>query len=143
MVCIYEDDLIFTGNSLKIIEAFKVSMKNEFDMTDMGMLHYFLRIEVRKTTNSFSITQQKYTREILDNFNMGEAVPMATPMEFRLKLSKDSSEECVNPRLYISMVGSLMYLTTTRSNIMLVRLLVLWKNPRRAIGRLVKGFYNS
>lgn len=80
MVCIYEDDLIFTGNSLKIIEAFKVSMKNEFDMTDMGMLHYFLGIEVRQKTYSISITQQNYAREILDRFNMGEAIPIATPM---------------------------------------------------------------
>lgn len=80
MVCIYVDDLIFTGNSLKIIEAFKVSMKNEFDMTDMGMLHYFLGIEVRKTTYSISITQQHYAREILDRFNMEEAIPIATLM---------------------------------------------------------------
>ena len=57
MICVYVDDLIFTGNSNEMIEAFKVFMKSEVEMTDMGLLHYFLGIEVKQESNSILISQ--------------------------------------------------------------------------------------
>lgn len=118
IVCLYVDDLVFTGNSDKMIEAFKTSMKMEFEMTDMGLLHYFLGIEVKQKKDAICISQQKYAREILNRFNMSDSCSSPTPMEFGLKLTKDSSDEAVDSSLYRSLVGSLMYLTATRPDIL-------------------------
>ncbi|KAI3708032.1 hypothetical protein L2E82_37034 [Cichorium intybus] len=118
IVCIYVDDLVFTGNSHEMIEEFKASMKDEFDMTDMGLLHYFLGIEVKQKEDKISICQERYARSILDRFNMSEASPGNIPMEYGSKLSKFPDEENVDPGLYRSLVGCLMYLTATRPDLM-------------------------
>ncbi|KAI3690760.1 hypothetical protein L2E82_48967 [Cichorium intybus] len=117
MVCVYVDDLVFTGSSHEMIEDFKQSMKNEFDMTDMGLLHYFLGIEVKQEKERIAICQKRYALDLLNKFNMIEASPVSTPMEYGLKLAKHSNEENVDPTIYRSLVGSLMYLTATRPDL--------------------------
>ena len=93
-------------------------MKLEFEMTDMGHLHYFLGIEVHQRDDGISISQKKYASDILNRFRMDNAIPKSTLMEYGLKLSKDSQEASVDSRLYRSLIGSLMYLTATRPDIM-------------------------
>ena len=70
IVVLYVDDVIFTGNDAYVIENFKTVMKNEFEMTNMGLLRYFLGIEVEKNENNFFISQAKYINEVLERFNM-------------------------------------------------------------------------
>eukprot|EP00253_Pinus_taeda_P035659 PITA_35659 len=70
IVVLYFDDVIFTGNDDYLIENFKTVMKEEFEMTDMGLLRYFVRIEVDQNENGIFISQAKYVNEVFERFNM-------------------------------------------------------------------------
>lgn len=118
IVVLYVDDLIFTGNDDNLIADFKETMKSEFEMTDLGLLRYFLGIEVHQKKNGIFICQSKYVDQILKRFKMQNSKFAPTPTTTGLKLSKDDCNNNVNPNLYKSMVGSLMYLTATRPDIM-------------------------
>ena len=70
IVVLYVDDLIFTGNDKALIGDFKEAMKSEFEMTDLGLLKYFLGIEVKKMHDGIFISQEKYARKILERLKM-------------------------------------------------------------------------
>ncbi|KAL4032606.1 hypothetical protein IC575_005686 [Cucumis melo] len=134
IVSLYVDDLLFTGNDKFLCDDFKNSMKKEFEMSDMGLIHYFLRIEVNQNEGEIVISQQKYAHDLLKKFRMENASPCNTPMDANLKLCKDDIGEAGDPSLYRSLVGSLMYLTATRPDIlfavsMLSRFMT---NPKRS-----------
>ncbi|RVW90346.1 Retrovirus-related Pol polyprotein from transposon TNT 1-94 [Vitis vinifera] len=112
------DDLIFTGNDNVMFERFKKSMMVEFEMSDLGMMHYFLGIEVVQFDTGIFISQKKYVREILNRFQMKDCNPVSTPTQFGLKLNKDHGGKKVDSIIYKQIVGSLMYLTATRPDIM-------------------------
>ncbi|KAK3019903.1 hypothetical protein RJ639_002952 [Escallonia herrerae] len=101
-----------------MFEEFKNSMMIEFDMSDLGMMHYFLGIEVVQSTNGIFISQKKYVGEILDRFQMKNCNPVSTPTELGLMPNKDLEGKKVDGTLYKQLVGSLMYLTATRLDIM-------------------------
>ncbi|KAL0432364.1 UNVERIFIED_CONTAM: Retrovirus-related Pol polyprotein from transposon RE1 [Sesamum latifolium] len=81
-------------------------------------MHYFLGIEVVQSPSGIFISQRKYLLDILMRFRMNECNSVSTPAEFGLKLHKDQGGKKVDNTLYKSIVGSLMYLTTTRPDIM-------------------------
>eukprot|EP00253_Pinus_taeda_P003521 PITA_03521 len=123
-------------------------MKEEFEMTDMGLLRYFLGIEVDQNENGIFISQERYINEVLGRFNMQECKATITPIVMGLKLSKEDSSKDFDPSLYKSIVGSLMYLTATRTNIMFAVSLIsiFMERPKEAhcqaakrIMRYVKG----
>eukprot|EP00253_Pinus_taeda_P018634 PITA_18634 len=118
IVVLYVDDVIFTGNDDYLIKNFKSVMKDEFEMTDMGLLRYFLGIEVDQNENGIFISQARYVNEVLGRFNMQQCKAAITPTVMGLKLSKEDSNKDFDPNLYKSIVGSLMYLTATRPDIM-------------------------
>eukprot|EP00268_Persea_americana_P008044 TRINITY_DN13089_c0_g1_i1.p1 TRINITY_DN13089_c0_g1~~TRINITY_DN13089_c0_g1_i1.p1 ORF type:complete len:530 (+),score=94.20 TRINITY_DN13089_c0_g1_i1:90-1592(+) len=118
IVCLYVDDLIYTGNDKAMIDAFKQSMMNEFDMSDLGLMHYFLGIEVAQTAAGVFISQKKYAQMILDIFEMKNCNSVATPTEYGLKLLKNPGGKKIDSTFYKQIVGSLMYLTATRPDIM-------------------------
>ncbi|XP_022855734.1 uncharacterized protein LOC111376952 [Olea europaea var. sylvestris] len=89
-----------------------------FDMSDLGKMHYFLGIEVVQSAGGIFISQTKYVREILSRFQMKNCNSASTPIEVGLKLIKDSEGMRVDNTLHKQIVGSLMYLTATRPNIM-------------------------
>ncbi|CAL9003639.1 unnamed protein product [Prunus brigantina] len=118
IVCLYVDDLIFTGNDEVMFEQFKRSMMLEFDMTDLGNMRYFLGIEVIQKPNGIFMCQRKYAQEVLDRFNMGQCNSVHNPMVPGFKLTRDEGGAKVDNTLYKQMVGSLMYLTATRPDLM-------------------------
>eukprot|EP00253_Pinus_taeda_P028643 PITA_28643 len=118
IVILYVHDLIFTGSDDFLIADFKQVMKNEFEMTNLGLLRYFLGIEVKQTKNGIFISQVKHVADILERFKMQNNKPAPTPSVMGLKLSKEDYSSNVNSTLYKSMIGNLMYLTTTRPDIM-------------------------
>eukprot|EP00253_Pinus_taeda_P011790 PITA_11790 len=93
-------------------------MKEEFEITDMGFLRYFLSIEVDQNEKGIFISQARYVNQVLSRFNMQECKATITPTVMGLKLSREDSSKDFDPSLYKSMVGSLMYLTATRPDIM-------------------------
>ncbi|KAL6322426.1 hypothetical protein AAG906_008081 [Vitis piasezkii] len=118
IVCLYVDDLIYTSNNKTMLVDFKKSMMKEFDMTDMGLMHYFLGIEVVQSSAGVFISQKKYALEILDKFMLKDCNSVITPSEVGLKLSKSGAGKRVDSTLYKQIVGSLMYPTSTRPDIM-------------------------
>lgn len=118
IVCLYVDDLIYTGNNIEMFGSFKKSMMAEFEMSDLGMMHYFLGIEVVQSSTGIFISQKKYVREILERFQKKDCNPVNTPSEYGMKLNKDNGGKKVDDTIYKQIVGSLVYLTATRPDIM-------------------------
>ncbi|XP_069144581.1 uncharacterized mitochondrial protein AtMg00810-like [Solanum lycopersicum] len=117
LVCLYVDDLILTGNNPVLFEAFKKAMSLEFEMTDVGLMSYYLGLEVKKIEEGIFISQESYTKEIWKKFNMLGCNPVNTPMESGTKLSKFQDGEELDSTLFKSLIGSLRYLTCTRPDI--------------------------
>ncbi|KAL0401556.1 UNVERIFIED_CONTAM: Retrovirus-related Pol polyprotein from transposon TNT 1-94 [Sesamum latifolium] len=97
LVCLYVDDLIFTSNNPNLFEKFKKKMSLEFDMTDLGLMSYYLGLEVKQSEKGIFLSQAGYAKEVLKKFNIFDCNPVNTPMETGLKLSKFGEEEKVNP----------------------------------------------
>ena len=117
IVCLYVDDLIFTGYDLSV-DGFKKAMKTKFEMIDLGMMKYFLGIEVIQSEGGIFICHSKYANDVLKRFIMLNCKPVVTPIETGTKLSKEDDGSKIDPRMYKRLVGSLMYLTATRLDIM-------------------------
>nr|GEX96297.1 hypothetical protein [Tanacetum cinerariifolium] len=107
------------GNDEGMLDEFKCSMKDEFEMTDMGKMRYFLGIEVFQSPAGIHVSRQKYAVEILTRFNMLDCNAVVNPIVPRCKLKLEEGEH-MDETLYKSLVGSLMYITTTRPNIQFV-----------------------
>ena len=118
MVCLYVDDLIYTDNDRTMYEDFKKSMMAEFEMSNLGMLHYFLGLEVMQSNEGIFLSQKKYAHEILHKFQMEDCNSVRTPTDVGMKLDKDPQGRKVDSTLFKQIVGSLMYLTATRPDIM-------------------------
>ena len=117
-VCLYVDDLIFTGSNPSMFEEFKRMMNKEFEMTDIGMMTYYLGIKVKQNKEGIFILQESYTKKTLKKFKMNDCKPISTPMECGVKLTKHDEGESVDPTFFKSLVGSLRYLTCTRPDIL-------------------------
>ena len=87
-------------------------------MTDLGLMKYFLGIEVSQLESSMFISQSKYALDLLKRFKMLECKAAATPIALGTKLSKTDQGKSIDQTLYKRLVGSLMYLTATRPDIM-------------------------
>ena len=117
LVCLYVDDLIFTGNNVKMFEEFKKVMAQEFEMTDIGLMSYYLEIEVKQVDGVIYISQEAYAKKILEKFKMEKCKPVSTPIECGAKMSRFDESKKVDASLYRSLIGSLRYLTCTRPDI--------------------------
>ncbi|KAH9681306.1 hypothetical protein KPL71_026926 [Citrus sinensis] len=118
IVCLYVDDLIYCGTSLKMVQEFKKSMLDEFEMTDLGLMKYFLGIQVKQPRGKIFFCQEKYVEDLLKKFHMFKCKPAPTPMGLNEKLKHDEKEEKADARIYRSLVGSLIYLTNSRPDIL-------------------------
>lgn len=118
IISLYVDDLIYTGDDEGMMCEFKNSMMNEFDMTDLGKMRYFLGIEVMQFDGGIFISQRKYVLEVLRRFGMEQSNSVQNPIIPGFKIFKDENGIEVNGSFYKQLVGSLMYLTATRPDIM-------------------------
>uniref|UniRef100_A0ACD5Y6T1 Uncharacterized protein n=1 Tax=Avena sativa TaxID=4498 RepID=A0ACD5Y6T1_AVESA len=117
LVRVYVDDLIITGTSVSGINQFKDQMKRMFSMSDLGLLNYYLGIQVSQTSDGISICQSSYAEKLLEKSGMKHCNSAQIPLEARLHLSKDSKCPAVDSTQYRSIVGSLRYLIHTRPDI--------------------------
>jgi hypothetical protein len=95
-------------------------MKNEFQMSMMGELTFFLGIQVKQKKQDVFMHQAKYTKDIMKKFNMADLKPISTPMSTATSLDLDEDGEAIGQMEYRSMIGSLLYLTVTRPDIQFV-----------------------
>ncbi|GJZ50504.1 retrovirus-related pol polyprotein from transposon TNT 1-94 [Tanacetum coccineum] len=93
LACLYMDDLIFTKNSQSMIDELKKSMTREFEMTDIGLMSYYLGIEVKQRDKGIFICQERYANEILKMFGMDKCNPIGTPIENKTKPLNHKTEE--------------------------------------------------
>ena len=112
---LYVDDLLIIGGNIQVIETIKEKLMGKFKMTDMGGVSLVLGMQVTRDRERgmLSITQENYTKSILDRFGMGSCNPLSTP-GFSSELSADQPEETLlnaeNKQRYQAITGSVMYL---------------------------------
>jgi hypothetical protein len=111
------DDAIFGSCSHTVVSRFQEMMENEFQISMMGQLTFFFGIKVKQTKQGTFVHQAKYTKDLMTKFNTAELKPVSTLMSTAMSLSPDEDGEAVDQREYRSMIGSLLYLTTTRPDI--------------------------
>ena len=101
LVCVYVDDLLVTGTSPPCIVEFKREMATKFEMSDLGMLTYYLGIEVHQLAQGIVLTQDWYARKVLEEASMHACNLAHVPMELNVKLSKAPQEASINEREYL------------------------------------------
>jgi hypothetical protein len=109
---LYVDDLFLTGEE-NLITKCKKKLTSEFHMKDLGLMHYFLGLEVWQSLERIFLNQGKYAVEILKIFDVLECKSMNTPMETKLKLLVNTLSKLIDATLYRQIIGSLMYLKNT------------------------------
>ncbi|GJY84384.1 putative ribonuclease H-like domain-containing protein [Tanacetum coccineum] len=117
---VYVDDIIFGSTKKSWCDEFEALMKSRFQMSSMGELTFFLRLQVKQKENGIFISQDKYVAEILKKFDFVSVKTASTPIETQKPLIKDEEASDVDVHLYRSMIGSLMCLTASRPDIMFV-----------------------
>ncbi|GJW16724.1 putative ribonuclease H-like domain-containing protein [Tanacetum coccineum] len=118
LVQVYVDDIIFGTTIKSLCTNFEQIMHKRFQMSSMGELTFFLGLQVKQKDNGIFISQDKYVGEILNKFVFSSIRTANTPMKTNKALAKDKEGEDVDVHLYMSIIGSLMYLTSSRPVIM-------------------------
>ncbi|KAG8478357.1 hypothetical protein CXB51_028109 [Gossypium anomalum] len=117
-ILVYVDDIIITGNDSAVIARFVDQLNAEFALKDIGDLHYFLGLEVtRSSTGCLHLCQKKYVRDLLVRSSLSNAKPVHTPMISSPRLSKNDGDLLSDPTEYRSLVGALQYVVLTRPDI--------------------------
>nr|GEU35107.1 uncharacterized mitochondrial protein AtMg00810-like [Tanacetum cinerariifolium] len=121
-----ENDIIFGSTNKELCKSFEKLMKDKFQMSLMGELTFFFGLQVKQKDNGIFINQDKYVAEILRKFGLTDGKSASTPIETKKPLLKDPNGEDVDVHIYWSMIGSLMYLTSSRPDIIFAVCACLW-----------------
>nr|GFA33135.1 retrovirus-related Pol polyprotein from transposon TNT 1-94 [Tanacetum cinerariifolium] len=111
------DDIIFGSTHPRYIQLFCDLMKSRFEMSMMGEMTFFLGLQVNQSPCGIFINQSKYVLEILNKYGMESCDPVGTPIEIKVKLDLDQNGTPVDATKYRSMIDALMYLTSSRPDI--------------------------
>ncbi|GJS03865.1 putative ribonuclease H-like domain-containing protein [Tanacetum coccineum] len=115
---VYVDDIIFGSTKRYWCDEIEALMKSKFQMSSMGELTFFLRLQVKQKEDGIFISQDKYVAEILKKFEFASLKTASTLIKIQKPLTKDEEAADVDVHLYRSMIGSLMCLTASRPDIM-------------------------
>ena len=118
IVQIYVDDIIFGSTCQDLCDDFSKIMHDEFEMSMMGELNFFLGLQIKQLEDGIFFNQSKYIRDMLRKFGLEDSKPIKTPMSTETKLVKYEESESVDNTKYRGMIGSLLYLTASRPDIM-------------------------
>uniref|UniRef100_A0A2N9GHQ2 Integrase catalytic domain-containing protein n=1 Tax=Fagus sylvatica TaxID=28930 RepID=A0A2N9GHQ2_FAGSY len=149
ILVVYVDDIVITGSDKEGIQILINHLSSSFLTKDLGKLRYFLGIEVARSKAGISLSQRKYTLDILQDTGYLGSKPVATPMEPNLKLMPDEGDFIDDPDTYRRLVGKLIYLTITRPDISYAVSIVsqFMTNPRvphmNAVIRILKYLKNA
>ncbi|CAL0326485.1 unnamed protein product [Lupinus luteus] len=114
---IYVDDLILAGNDISEITSVKHHLDSQFKIKDLGILKYFLGLEVAYSKQGITLCQRKYALDLLSDTNFLHSKPVSTPMVKHPHLQQQDSALFSDPELYRQLVGRLLYLTNTRPDL--------------------------
>ncbi|KAH9763010.1 hypothetical protein KPL70_001029 [Citrus sinensis] len=118
IVQIYVDDIIFGSTNVLLCKDFSSCMSQEFKMSMMGELKYFLGLQIKQNEEGIFTNQAKYVKDLLKRFGYDNGTTKSTPMSTTIKLDKDEKGKEVDIKTYRGMIGSLLYLTASRPDIM-------------------------
>nr|KAJ0194309.1 hypothetical protein LSAT_V11C800413730 [Lactuca sativa] len=151
LVQIYVDDIIFGSPNETLSKEFAEIMSQRFEMSMMGKMAFFLGLEVQQQKSGISICQSKYISDLLVKYSLSDCKPASTPVSKTDKIHADPTGTDVNHSLYRGMIGSLLYLTASRPDIMFGTILCaqFQANPKEShlmavkrIFRYMKGTQN-
>nr|GEW35968.1 uncharacterized mitochondrial protein AtMg00810-like [Tanacetum cinerariifolium] len=117
VVQVYVDDIIFGSTHPRYTQLFSDLMKSRFEMLMIGEMTFFLGLQVNQSPCGIFINQSNYMLEILNKYGMESCDPIGTPIEIKDKLDLDQNGTPVDATKYHSMIGALMYLTSSRPDI--------------------------
>nr|GEV83638.1 putative ribonuclease H-like domain-containing protein [Tanacetum cinerariifolium] len=152
LVQVYVDDIIFGSTKKELYNAFEKLMHEKFQMSSMGELTFFLGLQVKQKNDNIFISQDKYFAKILNKFRFIKVKNASTPMETQKPLLKDEDGKEVDVHMYRSMIGSLMYPTSSRPDIIFavcacaryqVNSKVSHLHAMKRIFRIGKGFFGK
>nr|GEU93696.1 retrotransposon protein, putative, unclassified [Tanacetum cinerariifolium] len=126
VVQVYVYDIIFSSTHPRYTQLFSDLMKSHFEMSMMREMTFFLGLQVNQSPCGIFINQSNYVLEILTKYGMESCDPVGTPMEIKDKLDLDQTGTPVDAMKYRSMIGALMYLTSSRPDIVYATCLCLW-----------------
>ncbi|XP_019260703.1 PREDICTED: uncharacterized protein LOC109238670 [Nicotiana attenuata] len=131
-LAIYVDDIILTGDDPKEINALKIFLDDQFKIKDLGLLNYFLGIELLYVDFGVLLHQRKFVSELVAEYGCSDASAVSSPLELCVKLKSDVGVLLPNPESYRSLVGKLNFLTHTRPDLCFAvqHLSQLLKSPR-------------
>ncbi|CAM8888782.1 unnamed protein product [Rhodiola kirilowii] len=117
ILLVYVDDVIITGTSSSMIGKVKQYIHDLFKIKDLGILKYFLGLEVARSDEGIFLNQRKYALELLEDHNLLQCKPAKTPMPSKHQLSLSAEPLLVDPLPYRKLVGKLIYMTITRPDL--------------------------
>jgi hypothetical protein len=115
---IYVDDIIFGSTNQDFCGEFVKMMASGFEMSMIGEFCYFLGLQIKQMKNDTFVSQGKYIKDMLKKFGMVDAKVISTPMRTNKNLDSDASANIVDQKMYRSMIGSLLYVTASRLDVM-------------------------
>ena len=113
----YVDDIIITGNSTSQVDHLVTALSSAFELKDLGVLSYFLGIQILPTRFGLTLCQSKYASDVLHRFHMENSKPTKTPSCSNTCLTPFDGSALPDPSKYRSMVGALQYLTFTHPDL--------------------------
>jgi len=117
-VQIYVDDIIFSATNESLYKEFVRCMQDEFEMSMMGGLNFFIGLQIKQTRDVIFINQSKHINDLLKRFGMEQVKTADTPMGTSTKLDMDENSKNIDITKYQGMIGSLLYLIANRPDIM-------------------------
>lgn len=114
---LYVDDIILTGSTSLLLERLITALSAEFAMNDLGELHHFIGLAVRRDSQGLFLSQTQYALEILERAGMSSCHSASTPVDTSPKLAAEAGPPVADPSEYRSLAGALQYLTFTRPDI--------------------------
>nr|GEW53032.1 hypothetical protein [Tanacetum cinerariifolium] len=118
LIQVYVDDIIVGSTKKELCTEFERLIKDKFQMSSMGELTFFLGLQVNQKEDGIFVNQNKYVTAVSRKFHFSDVKSSSTPVDTKKPLVKDADGDDVDMHLYRSMIGSLMYLTTSRPDIM-------------------------
>jgi hypothetical protein len=118
LIEVYVDDTIFGSDDDRLSHKFSKYIHNEFEMSLLGELSFFLGLQICQSNQGIFISQTKYIREMLKRFGMEDCKLVITPMQINCKLIKDDDSKSTDQKQYRSMIENLLYVTTSRPYVM-------------------------
>jgi hypothetical protein len=114
---LYVDDMVLIASTDALLWAIIAQLQQEFKIKDMGPLHFFLGVDVQRSSSGFFLSQSQYAEDVLERAGMANCKLLPTPVDTKPKLSSSDGNLLSDPSYYRSIAGALQYLTITRPDI--------------------------